>query len=104
MLSGIGPADALRARGVQPVLDLPGVGANLADHPLGFNVYSAAHSMDVGRSPGNGIDVLAAVRTSPELAAPDAHVFFADFTLPPFHELNGFTIGYALLTPRSHGS
>ncbi len=33
MLSGIGPADALRARGIEAVLDLPGVGANLQDHP-----------------------------------------------------------------------
>jgi choline dehydrogenase-like flavoprotein len=33
MLSGIGPADHLRAHGVAVRLDLPGVGANLIDHP-----------------------------------------------------------------------
>ncbi len=32
MLSGIGPADHLRAMGIDPVLDLPGVGQNLQDH------------------------------------------------------------------------
>ena len=32
MLSGIGPADALRSLGVPIVHDLPGVGANLQDH------------------------------------------------------------------------
>ena len=32
MLSGIGPADHLRSVGVEPVLDLPGVGRNLQDH------------------------------------------------------------------------
>jgi choline dehydrogenase-like flavoprotein len=32
MLSGIGPADHLRALGINPVIDLPGVGANLQDH------------------------------------------------------------------------
>ncbi len=32
MLSGIGPADHLKARGIEPVLDLPGVGQNLQDH------------------------------------------------------------------------
>jgi choline dehydrogenase len=32
--SGIGPADELRALGVDPVVDLPGVGRNLVDHPL----------------------------------------------------------------------
>ncbi|HUV20252.1 MAG TPA: GMC oxidoreductase [Gammaproteobacteria bacterium] len=32
MLSGIGPADHLASHGIMPVVDLPGVGANLADH------------------------------------------------------------------------
>lgn len=32
MLSGIGPADHLKAAGVTPVHDLPGVGSNLQDH------------------------------------------------------------------------
>ena len=31
-LSGIGPAAVLTAAGIEPVLDLPGVGANLQDH------------------------------------------------------------------------
>lgn len=31
--SGIGPADALSALGIVPVVDLPGVGRNLQDHP-----------------------------------------------------------------------
>jgi choline dehydrogenase-like flavoprotein len=33
MLSGLGPADHLRAHGIDCVLDLPGVGENLIDHP-----------------------------------------------------------------------
>src|SRR6267378_327173 len=33
MLSGIGPADLLRRHDIQVVQDLPGVGANLQDHP-----------------------------------------------------------------------
>ena len=33
MLSGIGPADHLRERGIAVVHDLPGVGQNLRDHP-----------------------------------------------------------------------
>jgi choline dehydrogenase-like flavoprotein len=32
MLSGIGPADALKAQGIAPLVDLPGVGRNLQDH------------------------------------------------------------------------
>jgi choline dehydrogenase len=38
-LSGIGAADELRAAGVTPVHDLPGVGRNLADHPVVINEY-----------------------------------------------------------------
>lgn len=33
MLSGLGPADHLRAHGLPVVIDLPGVGGNLHDHP-----------------------------------------------------------------------
>jgi choline dehydrogenase len=33
MLSGVGPADQLRAAGVPLKMDLPGVGQNLCDHP-----------------------------------------------------------------------
>jgi choline dehydrogenase len=33
MLSGLGPADHLREHGIPVVADLPGVGANLIDHP-----------------------------------------------------------------------
>lgn len=32
MLSGIGPADALRGHGIAPLVDLPGVGGNLQNH------------------------------------------------------------------------
>jgi choline dehydrogenase-like flavoprotein len=32
MLSGVGPADHLRHHGIDPVIDLPGVGRNLNDH------------------------------------------------------------------------
>ena len=39
MLSGIGRADDLRAVGIQPVHELPGVGQNLADHPNIINEY-----------------------------------------------------------------
>jgi choline dehydrogenase-like flavoprotein len=33
MLSGIGPADHLRSHGIECLVDLPGVGENLIDHP-----------------------------------------------------------------------
>lgn len=39
MLSGIGPADELREVGIDPVLDLAGIGRNLAEHPNILNEY-----------------------------------------------------------------
>lgn len=33
MLSGLGPADQLRQHGIDTIVDLPGVGQNLIDHP-----------------------------------------------------------------------
>jgi choline dehydrogenase len=40
MLSGIGPADDLRASGVDVLVDAPAVGAGLHDHPACFPVWS----------------------------------------------------------------
>ena len=37
--SGIGPAADLSALGIAPLVDLPGVGANLIDHPLTQVMY-----------------------------------------------------------------
>jgi choline dehydrogenase len=41
MLSGVGPADHLTSIGIKPLVDLPGVGKNLVEHPfmfVGWNV------------------------------------------------------------------
>jgi choline dehydrogenase len=42
LVSGIGPAEELRARGVKVRHDLPAVGRNLQDHPLVPAVYKAS--------------------------------------------------------------
>ncbi len=41
LLSGIGPADELTAAGVTPIVDLPGVGRNMMEHPLVNMVFDA---------------------------------------------------------------
>ena len=41
MLSGIGPADHLQAHGIAPLVDLPGVGKNLVEHPFLFVGWKA---------------------------------------------------------------
>jgi choline dehydrogenase-like flavoprotein len=48
MLSGIGPADHLEDLGIEVVADLPGVGANLFDHPMCGVVYQSAQPVPHG--------------------------------------------------------
>jgi choline dehydrogenase len=44
--SGVGPREELDALGIEAVHDLPGVGRNLMEHPVFWNIY-AAHPSDV---------------------------------------------------------
>jgi choline dehydrogenase len=41
MLSGVGPADHLTSVGIKPLVDLPGVGKNLVEHPFMFIGWNA---------------------------------------------------------------
>ena len=105
MLSGIGPAAALRGHGIPVTTELPGVGENLSDNPLAPVVYAAAQPMPA--SVNNHGDALAALRTDPALPAPDVHILFNDVPLtPPGMQgpPNGYTIEFALLSPYSRGS
>ncbi len=47
MLSGIGPADHLRAHDITPVVDLPGVGQNLQDHACIILQYESLKSYPI---------------------------------------------------------
>jgi GMC oxidoreductase/Transposase DDE domain group 1 len=104
MLSGIGPAEHLSAVGVDVVVDLPGVGANLHDHGLAGVVYAAGQPVPAQTNHG---EVVAAVRTDPDLAAPDVQLLVIDV---PYHPpsmpgpANGYTIAFTALHPRSRGS
>jgi len=49
MLSGIGPADHLRAHGIVPLLDLPGVGRNLMDHISMETQFACTRSLPLHR-------------------------------------------------------
>jgi choline dehydrogenase len=50
MLSGIGPATALREVGVDVVVDLPGVGQNLHDHPAVPLLWSTRGTSDLAEA------------------------------------------------------
>ena len=55
MLSGIGPADVLRAAGLRVRLDLPGVGQGWSDHPSVFLPFADADPPAHPRAPGSQV-------------------------------------------------
>src|SRR5207248_2446054 len=99
--SGIGPADELRSIGVPVRVDLPGVGANLADHP--------AIDADCGyRGPGSPhgpLHLMASFHsTSSALhGPPDLLLWVSDPEGPP-GEAASLEITVVLTKPRSRGA
>ena len=104
LLSGVGPAEHLREVGVPVVHDLPGVGANLHDHPLCGVVYEASQPIPPGTA--NHAEVSMLWRSDQSLAGPDMQLMFIHV---PFHPPaltapeNCFTFGVATV-PESRGS
>ena len=105
MLSGLGPARHLRELGIDVLQDLPGVGANLHDHPLAGITYEARRPVEPGAN--NHGEVSALQRTAPDVDEPDLQFVFIDV---PFHPptlqgpANGYTIGFAVMAPVSRGA
>lgn len=69
MLSGIGPADHLREVGVDVLVDSPGVGSHLQDHPEGVIGWDAARPMVQDSTQWWEIGIFAT--TEPGLDRPD---------------------------------
>lgn len=106
--SGIGPADELRAIGIVPRHDLPGVGRNLHDHLLsGGNVYRARRPVPPSKYQ-NSESLMYLARdengSAPEmvLACVIAPVVTEQFSAPPFGE--AYTIMFGFTHPRSRGT
>ncbi|HSJ29096.1 MAG TPA: GMC family oxidoreductase N-terminal domain-containing protein [Acidimicrobiia bacterium] len=125
MLSGLGPADHLRDVGIEPVVDLPGVGSNLSDH-LASGVIMRTDRTDTlvaaetprqllaylvrrrGMLTSNVGEAHAFVETRPGLDGPDLELIFAPVpyldhgdTEPDGH---GYTIACVVLQPESRGT
>lgn len=124
LLSGIGPADHLRAVGIPVIHDLPGVGENLQDHLAVPVVYRCTEPITLasaekpkhilaylarrtGPLTSNVAEAGAFVRTRRDLPAPDLEILFGPvyfiehgFANPQGH---GFTLAPILLYPESRG-
>lgn len=107
MLSGLGPADHLKEKGIAVLKDIPGVGQNLQDHLLGGIAYRSKKSDTYDTIEGfprilgalwqflvkkggplssNVCEIGGFVRTLPDLPAPDIQFAFA----PAFYIRHGF--------------
>jgi pyridoxine 4-oxidase len=107
MRSGIGAADELRALGIVPQHDLPGVGRNLHDHLLsGGNVYRSRRPLPPSKYQ-NSESLMYIARDgaagAPELvlACVTAPVTTEQFTPPRLGE--AYTIMFGFTHPRSRG-
>jgi choline dehydrogenase len=105
MLSGIGPADRLRALGIDPVADIPAVGENLQDHPVVMASYALPGPLPASRY--NHGEVCAALRSSRAGGYPDLHLFPILLPLAPAGReppAAGFALVAAVVAPASRGS
>ena len=93
MLSGIGPAGHLREQDIRPVADVPGVGANLQDHPIILASYAARSPLPASRY--NNGEAYAALRSPLADGYPDLHLFPILLPLAPAG-LQPPAAGYAL--------
>ena len=130
MLSGVGDAAALRALGIAPILDLPGVGANLHDHPDVVLGYSSRSRDLLGLSFGALAPLVIAIaryrrerrgmvatnfaeaggflKTRPDLAEPDVQLHFVVAVVEDHARKlrwgRGMTCHVCALRPKSRGS
>ena len=127
MLSGIGPADHLKAFGISQVVDLPGVGANLQDHldcairfeasqPTTLTPYlgllkgglAGARYLLRGDGPAASSGIEAGAFWGPDRTSPlpewQAHFILALRNSPPGERIaHGFAVRVCQLRPESRG-
>ncbi|PXX71447.1 choline dehydrogenase [Nocardia tenerifensis] len=103
--SGIGPAQELRAAGIEPIADLPGVGRNLLDHWLVPVIFGAER--EIAHTPGlPHAQTQLFWRSESGLATPDVQPLH--FSVPLYEPwmsgpANGFSLMAGLIRPHSVG-
>ncbi|MGA9873958.1 MAG: GMC family oxidoreductase N-terminal domain-containing protein [Rhodococcus sp. (in: high G+C Gram-positive bacteria)] len=105
LASGIGPAAHLRDMGIEVVLDLPGVGENLHDHPMSTVLYEA--SAPLPHNPHNLMgQAIGLVETAGAVSGPDLQILVV--TAPLRAQTldgpdNGYALAFSAMTPFSRG-
>ncbi|MGN6427766.1 MAG: GMC family oxidoreductase [Leifsonia sp.] len=105
--SGIGPADELRALGIEPVADLPGVGRNLHDHLLSPVIFGTERPVG---PPREGVSVTQSHlfwKSDQDLPVPDTQPIH--FSVPMYQDgmtgpADGFSLMAGIVTPKARGS
>ncbi|MDZ7963041.1 MAG: choline dehydrogenase [Aulosira sp. DedQUE10] len=107
MLSGIGKAEHLEALGIPVVVDLPGVGENLQDHPFVTVAYEATQNVQPA-STSNAVEAGLFLHTEGNVnTAPNIQFHFGPilWVKPEFaRSVPGFTFAPSLVQPQSRGS
>jgi choline dehydrogenase len=108
MLSGIGDAEHLQALGVSVVVDLPGVGQNLQDHPLIPVAHQTTQDIELAVTSNGIAEAGLFLHSESNLdAAPDLNFFSCPVLFAPstYTRAGSGFIGLVCLThPQSRGS
>jgi choline dehydrogenase len=106
MLSGVGPGSHLRDIGLDVALDLPGVGANLHDHPIVDLVYRPTRPIPAARN--NHGELLGLFHSENANGGPDLQVLFIDSIGNNVVGTDGitdcFALAVAVMQPFSRGT
>jgi choline dehydrogenase len=107
MLSGIGPAEALRSNGIDVVADLPGVGRNLQDHLLLPVMFRSKQPLALPTFIAES-GLFVRTRSGMAAAAPDLQYHFSagiPAFIPPDRPTEGPTFFFVpiLVQPQSRG-
>lgn len=106
MLSGLGPAEQLRAHGIPVVRDMPEVGANLQDHLLLGVAFESTVPLDPPEMLAEA-GLFTWTRTGPTQVSPDLQYFFGPVQFIPQEYMTdgpGFTFAPILSQPLSRGT
>ncbi|NLE81041.1 MAG: NAD(P)-binding protein [Rhodococcus sp.] len=101
LLSGIGPADTLRGLGIAPVVDLPGVGENLHDHPGVPITWTSRQAIPAGPNQHSEVGLFC----NSDSTAPGVQFGILNVPIPGVDAQPGSAFSFypSLLKPRSRG-